>query len=63
MQDLQSAGLKPVHARLIVSNRDSASTAGIAMTPAAQRLASIEADDTLLGGPKKKPRRRIRLIC
>lgn len=63
MQDLQSAGLKPVHARLIVSNLDSASTAGIAMTPAAQRLASIEADDTLLGGPKKKPRRRIRLIC
>ena len=62
MQDLQNAGLKAVHARLIVSNLDSASTAGIQMTPAAQRLASIEADDTLLGGPKKKPRRRVRLI-
>jgi len=61
MQELVDAGLKPVHARLIVSNLDSASTAGIAMTPAAQRLASIEADDTLLGGPKKKPRKRARL--
>lgn len=63
MQDLQNAGLKPVHARLIVSNLDTASTAGIQMTPAAQRLASIDADDTLLGGPKKKPRRRVRLAC
>lgn len=63
MQDLQGAGLKAVHARLIVSNLDSVSTVAIAMTPAAQRLASIEADDTLLGGPKKKPRRRIRIVC
>ena len=60
---IEAAGIKAVHARLIVSNLDSASTAGIAMTPAAQRLASIEADDTLLGGPKKKPRRRARLIA
>lgn len=51
MQDLLNAGLKPVHARLIASNLDSASTAGITMTPAAQRLASIDAEETLLGAP------------
>jgi len=63
MQDLLNAGLKPVHARLIASNLDSASTAGITMTPAAQRLASIDAEETLLGAPKKKRPRRVRLIC
>lgn len=63
MQDLLDAGLKTVHARLIASNLDSASTAGIAMTPAAQRLASIDDEESLLGAPKKKRPKRIRLIC
>ena len=63
LQSLLDAGLKPVHARLIASNLDTASTAGIAMTPAAQRLASIDAEDTLLGAPRKRKPRRIRLLC
>lgn len=66
MQELLAAGLKPVHARLIVSNLDSASTAGIHMTPAAQRLATLEseADDALLGLPRKRRPRRARLaVC
>ena len=66
MSDLQAAGLKPVHARLIASNLDSASTAAVQMTPAAQRLATLEseADDALLGLPRKKRPKRARLaIC
>ena len=63
LQNLLDAGLKPVHARLIASNLDTASTAGIAMTPAAQRLASIDAEDTLLGAPRKRKPRRVRLLC
>jgi len=62
MQDLLNGGLKPVHARLIVSNLDSASTAGL--TPVAQRLASIDAGESggLLGAPKKARPRRGRLL-
>ena len=63
MQNLLDAGLKPVHARLIASNLDTASNAGITMTPAAQRLASIDAEDTLLGAPRKRKPRRVRLMC
>ena len=33
MNALLEAGLKPVHARLIVSNLDSASSAGLAVAP------------------------------
>ena len=55
MQQLVGAGLKPVHARLIASNLDSAASAGINMTPASQRAVSLDVEDTLLGGgPKKK---------
>lgn len=65
MQELLAAGLKPVHARLIVSNLDSASTAGINMTPAAQRLNTLEAEDesSLLGAPKKRRPKRVRIVC
>ena len=65
MQELLAAGLKPVHARLIVSNLDTASTAGINMTPAAQRLNTLEAEDesSLLGAPKRKRPKRVRIVC
>jgi len=53
LQDLLAAGVKPVHARLIVSNLDSATSAGINMTPAAQRNVSLD-EETLLGGPRKR---------
>lgn len=53
LQELLGAGIKPVHARLIVSNLDSATSAGITLTPAAQRLASLD-EETLLGGPRKR---------
>jgi len=65
MQDLLNAGLKPVHARLIISNLDSASTGGINMTPANHRLASLDAEESggLLGDPQRKPRPRGRRLC
>jgi len=53
LQELLAAGVKPVHARLIVSNLDSAASSGINMTPAAQRVASLD-EETLLGGPRKR---------
>ncbi|KAL1519012.1 hypothetical protein AB1Y20_003281 [Prymnesium parvum] len=59
MQDLLNAGLKPVHARLIVSNMDSASTTGISLTPASQRVISLD-EETLLGGPNKRKNHRAR---
>ena len=68
LQDLLSAGLKPVHARLIVSNLDSASSAGINMTPAAQRLQALDNEDDggealLGGGSKRKQPKRARTVC
>ena len=66
MQNLLDAGLKPVHARLIISNLDSASTGGISMTPANNRLASLDAEESggLLGAPgRKPPRPRGRRLC
>lgn len=65
IQDLLDAGLKPVHARLIVSNLDSASTAGINMTPAAQRLANLDAEESggLLGTSTRKPKPRRARLC
>lgn len=65
MHDLLNAGLKPVHARLISSNLDNPSSVTLHMTPAAQRLASMEAEETLLpGGPSKRRRPRYaRLLC
>jgi len=65
MQDLLNAGLKPVHARLIISNLDSASTTGINMTPANHRLASLDAEESggLLGAPTRKPRPRGKRLC
>jgi len=59
MQELLTAGLKPVHARLIVSNLDSASSAGINMTPASQRIVSLD-EESLLGGPQKRKGHRAR---
>jgi len=59
MQELLAAGLKPVHARLIVSNLDSASTAGINMTPLNQRVISLD-EETLLGAPKQRKSHRAR---
>jgi len=59
MQELLAAGLKPVHARLIVSNLDSASSAGINMTPANQRVVSLD-EESLLGGPQKRKSHRAR---
>ncbi|KAL3892827.1 MAG: hypothetical protein SGPRY_014746, partial [Prymnesium sp.] len=59
MQELLNAGLKPVHARLIVSNLDSASAAGINMTPASQRVISLD-EESLLGGPQKRKSHRAR---
>lgn len=61
MQELLAAGLKPVHARLIVSNLDSASTAGINMTPANQRVVSLDEESLLGGGAKKQKPKRARL--
>ena len=65
MQDLLNAGLKPVHARLIISNLDSASTSGINMTPANHRLASLDAEEQggLLGAPSRKQKPRGRRLC
>ena len=65
MQDLLNAGLKPVHARLIISNLDSASTGGLSMTPANQRLASLDAEESggLLSAPQHKPQPRGRRLC
>ena len=65
MQDLVSvAGLKQVHARLIISNLDSASTSGISVTPANHRLASLDAEEQggLLGVSNNKPRPRGRRL-
>mmetsp|Transcript_17708 Transcript_17708/g.29545 ORF Transcript_17708/g.29545 Transcript_17708/m.29545 type:complete len:265 (-) Transcript_17708:449-1243(-) len=53
LQDLLAAGIKPVHARLIVSNLDSAASAGISVTPASHRIVSMD-EETLLGGPRKR---------
>lgn len=61
MHDLLNAGLKPVHARLISSNLDNPSSVALHMTPAAQRLASMEAEETLLPGGTSK--RRSALPC
>jgi hypothetical protein len=62
LQQLLDAGLKPVHARLIVSNLDSASSIGF-QTPASQRLAALDAEESLLLAPSTKKRpRRVRLI-
>ena len=56
MQELLTAGLKPVHCRLIISNLDFCAAAapppssvGIALTPVAQRINSLE-ENSLLGG-------------
>ena len=66
MPDLLTAGLKPVHARLILSNLETASTTGISTTPASRRLASLDSEENggLLDAPNKKaspPGRRLRI--
>lgn len=50
MPELLAAGLKPVHCRLILSNLDSASTAGHGLTPVAHRMHSLTEEKSLLGG-------------
>ena len=64
-QDLLTSGLKPVHARLIISNLETASTTGISMTPASRRLASIDSEENggLLGAPNKKASPPGRRLC
>lgn len=59
MQELLATGIKPVHARLILSNLDSASTSGINMTPASQRVVALD-EESLLGGPQKRKGQRTR---
>ena len=63
MQDLLTAGLKPVHARLILSNLETASTTGISMTPANRRLASLDSEENggLLDKKAPPPGRRLRI--
>ncbi len=52
LKELVAVGIKPVHARLIVSNLDSASSLAGA-TPAGRRNGSFD-EESLLGGPRKR---------
>lgn len=60
LKELVDVGIKPVHARLIVSNLDSASTLNsVGLTPAHNRP-SFD-DEALLGGGVRKRKRPLRL--
>jgi hypothetical protein len=63
LKELVGVGIKPVHARLIVSNLDSASTLNaVGNTPAGQSHLSFD-DEALLGGGLRKRPRPIRLYA
>jgi hypothetical protein len=63
LKELVGVGIKPVHARLIVSNLDSASTLNaVGNTPAAHNRLAFD-DEALLGGGHRKRPRPIRLYA
>ena len=63
LKELVGVGIKPVHARLIVSNLDSASALNsVGVTPAGQNRPSFD-DEALLGGGVRKHQRPVRMYA